>query len=311
MKPRRIWLTGQCSLTLIKTRGKRHQINFSIPSELTVKAVYVKVSDNTPEDGTGYSIYKCNMQTNVSANTTFNFDTRYDKQYLVSSTATNDDGYRTGEVVYRLPLDTNMSALDLAIEADSVTEFSFSADGKNFFKRAMSVYDRSAYSGYSNYYTYTVTDIIPMLYIKIVGENIKHVNAHAVNAYKHIDFSPVGCDFDVNNITLGWDAERSTSGSASYALVYNTGVLQYSFMLDKSVKNPVLKVYAGGMFKLEISADGKNWTTLKAVQPGENITSELIFDISAYAKAGNICYLRFAKSVETGGPASLYYFKTV
>lgn len=293
-----------------QTTGKRHQIQCDIPPELTKKAVYIKITDNTPEDGTGYSLYRCNLQTDVSEGKTFDFDTRYDKQYLVSSSAHTDEGYRTGEVIYKLPLDTNISALDLAIEADEVTGFGFSADGKNFFNRKLNVYDRSSYEGYGNYYTYTVTDIVPNLYLKITGRNIKRIGAHSVNTFKQIDFSPVGCDFDVNDITLGRKAERSTDGLGSYALVYNTDVLQYSFMLDKSVKDPVLKLSAGGMFRLEISTDGGTWTTLKAVQPGENITGELVFDISAYAKAGSICYLRFGKSVETGGPATLYYVKT-
>ena len=80
-------------------------------------------------------------------------------------------------------------------------------------------------------------------------------------------------------------------------------------MLDAANTAPLLEIFAGGMFKLDISVDGKTWTTLKSVAVGENVTSALVFDISSYAKPGNIFYLRVTKSVETSGAASLYYLK--
>ena len=288
----------------------RHQVKFNLPEKLAGKAVYIKISDITEEDGTGYRIYRSNMQTNLSAFSKATFDTRYDNAYLVESAKTDSDGYRVGETVYKFPLNSSAAAINIAVEADSDVALSISADGKNFYKRTMQKYDRSAYAGYGNYYYATLTDVASEMFVKFVTEGaLKQVHFNEINTVSTFDFSPVGCDFDTANQALGWDASKKSVGLSSMCKIGNTTVLQYAFILDAENTTPLLEIFAGGMFKLEISVDGSNWATLKSVELGENITSYLVFDISSYAKPGNIFYLRVSKSVEMSGTVSLYYFK--
>lgn len=289
---------------------ERHQVKFELPSELTGKAVYIKITDITTEDADGYRIYHSNMQTNLSTTGSVSFDTHYDNAYLVDSDGLDGDGYRTGETIYKFPLSTSAKAINISADVEGSLEMYISADGKNFFKRTMNKYDRSSYTGYGDLYYSTLTDIAQNLYVKFNTDGaLKQVRINEVNTVSTFDFSPVSCDFDNVNRTFATELSQNTSGMGSMCRVGNTDVLQYAFILGKDNSSPVLKAGVQGMFKIEISVDGKEWNTLKSVVEGENIDSEMVFDISSYAKPDNLFYVRLSKSSTSGGSVSVLYLK--
>lgn len=288
----------------------KHQAKFKLPSKLAGKAVYVKITDSTPEDGSGFRIYHSNMQTNLSTTGEVSFDTRYDAAYLVSSAKTDDSGYRTGETVYKFPLSTSAKAINISADAEGGLKMYISVDGKNFFERTMNKYSRSQYDGYGDLYYITLSDVAQNLYVKFVTDGaLKQVRVNEINTVSTFEFSPVSCDFDIANRTFANELSQTTKGTGSACKIGNTDVLQYAFILDKDNLSPILKLNAQGMFKLEISANGKDWIALKNVEEGENIDSELVFDISSYAKTDNVFYVRLSKSLTSGGNASIMYLK--
>lgn len=294
------------------TYNQIREITCQVPAHLLEQSteIYLKIADPTPNDGVGYRAYAVSAVTDkASVDQVMGVDGLYDGAYYVSGGEKTESGYRTGAVVYQFPFDASVTEALLTVEATEAATLEFSADGRTWYPLAVQTYDRSGFSVGSLYTAY-LDSILNNLYIRVTtGGEIRYVNVTPIGTTGGFTFAPTGHVFEQRHLTAGWDATRTTSGTSPRAAISNATVLSYAFRLDASLTDPVLELYAAGMFKLEISTDGSNWITLKEVAAGENITSSMSFNISAYVKAGSLCYVRLTKSVQTGGNAMLYWMK--
>ncbi len=278
--------------------SEKHEV-FELPEQMRGKTVYLRIQDSAGED-VGFRFYHLSMLAeHAQLDRSVTFDTRSDGAYYISGGSVDEEGYRVGEVTYRMPMSTAYQGGQLTVEADGKTEIWVSADGKFLFcqgrlygpqrlpfrrlRRAMQIRIKS-------------------------NARIREVHFTGFETLEEFVFTPSGNDFDKNHLISGWDVTREDSGKTPYARVNSADVLTYAFRLGAENKFPILSVYASGRFTLEVSADGENWTVLKAVQSGEMIDSELSFNVSSVAKPNGTVYVRFRANLE-GSVANLYYLK--
>ena len=290
--------------------SEKHAV-FDLPEEMRGKTVYLRITDSAGED-VGFRFYHLSMLAErAELDRSVTFDTRSDGAYYVSGGSVDEEGYRTGEVTYRMPMAEAFRGGQLTVEADGPTEISVSADGRNFYPVKVSETDRSAYrtAGYGNLYSAQLPGTSGSMYIRVKSDSrIRTVHCMGFETLEEFVFTPSGNDFDNNHLVSGWDVTREGSGKTPYARVNSADVLTYAFRLGAGNEFPILTVYASGRFTLEVSADGENWTVLKEVQSGEIVDSELSFNVSSVAKPNGTVYVRFRANLE-GSAANLYYLK--
>lgn len=280
--------------------------SFELPASMAGKTVYMKISDPTPDDGVGYRFYGMEMTSDQTAwNRAVTFETTADEAFI-SSGERAESGYRTGDVVYNADFDQSFGALAVAAVATADTKISISADGSNFYDCATTYYAPADGSG--GYYVAYIDSNVPGLKIRFSTEGeLRSVRMMPVARAGTFSTSPVGYFFNSQYLLTGWNAQKNTSGTSSNVRVGNEEGLTFMFRLGSDAVAPMLEVFAGGLFKVEISADGSAFRTLRTVEPGENVTDPLLFDISDIAKPGGMLYVRFTKSTTVSGAASLYY----
>ena len=289
------------------TYSTRRPVRAVLPEEMAGKTVYLRISDPTPEDGIGYRIYSVSMTTDIGGvDSALNLEAGYDTAYVQSGTLT--EAGRTGETVYRVPFSSSVTRAVLTAEADGATTFEMSANGTKFYPLEVNAFDRSA-SGMNSYYYADMDSIAGTMYIRVKTEGtLKSLRILPLATRDGFVFSPCGSETDMQNYVFGGEVKRTRAGSSSNARVSSTDGLCYAFRIGSGVSDtPILTAYAAGMFKLEVSNNGKDWGTLKSVAAGENISEALRFDVMSYVKTGNILYIRFTKSMDAGANAALYY----
>ncbi len=284
---------------------ERRPVSFSVPEEMVGKTVYLRVSDPTQADGVGYRLYSIAVATDKEAlNASTVIKAGVDERYLVGGKLTEEG--RTGEVIYKLPFDKSVSHATLGVIADGDVEISMSINGNKYYPVELQTLDRT--EAKDSYHYATLNSLAGNVYVKIKTDaNVKSVKVSPLETVKWFEFSPCGSETDRMNGIFADDNTRVISGASSHCKLTYGDYLMYAFRMGEDVsKSPVLELRAAGMFKLEVSNNGKNWTTLKSVEVGENITEALKFDMAKYAIAGNTLYVRLSKSENVGANASVY-----
>ena len=291
------------------TYSKQRPVRAELPAEMAGKTVYLRISDPTPEDGVGYRIYSLSMTTDLGGlDSSLTLEAGYDTAYVESGTLTEEG--RTGEIVYRIPFAPSVSRAILTAEADADVTFEMSVNGTKFYPLDTNSYDRSALQLNSYYYA-DMDSIAGIMYVRVKTEGtLRSLRIVPLESRDGFVFSPCGSETDQQNYLFGGEVKRTRLGSSSNAQLTIVDALCYAFRIGDGVSStPILTVYAAGMFRIDVSNNGKDWHTLKSVAAGENVSEELRFDVMSYVKTGNIFYIRFTKSMDVGANAALYYMK--
>ena len=289
------------------TYAKRRPVRVTLPESMAGKTVYLRISDPTPEDGVGYRLYRVSMTTQAGGlDSALDLESGYDTAYVVSGEFA--DGGRTGEVVYRLPFAESVTQAIVTAEVSGTATLEISVNGTHFYPLEANLYDRSA-QGLTNYYYANVDSIAGTVYLKVkTTGTVARFRILPVGTRNAFSFSPCNSETDREHLVYGTEVKRAQAGASSNARLSYGEALCYVFRIGEGVTEaPVLTVLAGGMFKLEISNDGKTWQTLRSVQVGENVSDPMNFDLSGPVRAGNFLYFRFSKSANVGANAVLYY----
>ena len=290
--------------------GKKDgQYIVSVPESLLGGAIYMKVSVPDANPDGEYRIYGVSLCTDIVQKTprAVSIGTDADGAYFVSGEEKySDDGFRQNEVVYRLPFDSATGKLVISAEAEKEATVYVSPDGKNFYLLDTNCLDRSE-GGLSSYTYGLLSGIGRELYVKVYCDGeIYNVKATPVKKVSEFLYSPCGSDFFDDTVIYGENLAKKTDGFSSGIYLTNTGSYMMCFEVGEDIGSAMLTVQAGGFFKIEISVDGENFTTLKSIAAGENVDGKIMLDIYAYCKPGNVVYLRYSKSQNVGGNATIY-----
>lgn len=293
-----------------KTYGVKRQVRYDVPSAVVKDnhTVYVMLTDPTTNDGVGYKLYGMSVTTDkVSSDEGVTVDGLFDKAYYYGGGSINSStGYRTGEVIYKLPIDASKTARAfLTVESQQQVVVSYSIDGKNFYDaNIITSYIRTTSASTGNLYTADLDSIVDGMLIKVsTSGDILALRVTPVVAESGFVGTPIDGTFEKNHMLTGWDIKHTTQGTQPFAKLDDTSVLTYAFISEGATN---LEVYATGLFKIEISVDGRNWTTLKQVAQGENVNKAINYNIGTLVKKGNLCFIRISKSATSGN--AMYYY---
>lgn len=269
------------------------------------KALYIRFGDPSEEDGNGLDLYALYLMTDQATADRLDILASQDAAYLISETQTENgdviseltESGRIGEFTYYLPLQQDIVSGDLMVAAESVS-VQISKDGESYSEIAM-------YQVGSTWYA-QLTELSGAIYLRFTAED-------AVSAVRfsptpepvsQLSFSPVS-NFATKAYFLSLDDNTLTEeGYASNRAVKDDAVMVYRFVTAAAVTEARLHLNASGIYKLSVSNDGQNYTSLYEGKAGENTPNPNTIDITDFAAGGKTVYVQFGASRQIAGKSA-------
>ena len=259
------------------------------------KPVYVRFGDPTVQNEGGVKLYRVAVSTDQTGGTAIDADA-FDEAILCPEGGENKGEGRIGKFTYSYRFDESVRAGDLAIVGGgSDLSVEISKDNQTFTALALVKQGKSSYA--------KLTDLAGKTYLRFNASS-------AVSAVKftpdskgvtQLNFSPVTNGYTRATLISAENTTTLETGFNSNLQIREDNAAIFRFKTTEGVTSAKLNMTVSGMFKVEISADNKNYQLLKVVNIGDAALSGFSEDISSYAANGKEVYVKVSLSAQQTG----------
>ena len=254
--------------------------------------LYVRVGTRDLKEGNLAKCHGLSLRTDLAADGMTSVAGGNDHQVYVSGGERTETG-RKGEFVYRFRLAEGITSGDLALRSEGGVTAELSTDNKSYTALPL--------AKVGNLYAAPVA-ASGLFYLKIKAEQpvtaLKFTPEQ--EAVKQLSFSPVNSKV-TDRYLLSVDESKQANGISSYRRIDGKDAMLYKFRVAEGINTTKLRLDIFGLYKLEISNDGKTFTTLREVTAGEDSGELYEADIADWAKPGRAVYLRVSLSSDLRG----------
>lgn len=254
--------------------------------------LYVRIGTRDLEETSTVYFYGCTLITDKTERDIVKIKGNDDVVHVEGGEITEYG--RTGEFIYKINLKDGITSGDIAMTSEGALTVKISKDNKTYSDLQL------ANSG--KLYSAPVNDLNGVLYIKFNCEDALETFKFtpAQEAVKQVSVSPVESKV-TDKLLLSLDSSNEIYGISSSRTITGKDAMLFRFDVADGVNKGKLRLNILGMYKIEISNDGKTFTTINQVNDGENPAENIELDITQYATAGKTVYLRISLSSNLSG----------